>query len=67
MSENIHPVLKSLWDLENELRSAARNAIFMRSDDAKKHLEEAKRHYQAALASIKDPPGDSGSPTREID
>ena len=34
--EDIHPALKSLWDLENELRSAAQNAIFLRNDEAKK-------------------------------
>jgi hypothetical protein len=50
--EDIHPALKSLWDLENELRSAAQNAIFLRNDQAKKHMDEARRHYQAALKSI---------------
>ena len=52
--EDIHPALKSLWDLENELRSAAQNAIFLRNDEAKKHMEEARRHYQEALKVIKD-------------
>ncbi len=49
----IHPALKSLWDLENELRSAAQNALLMRSDEAKAHMEEARRHYRAALAAIR--------------
>jgi hypothetical protein len=31
--DNIHPALRSLWDLENELRSAAQNAIFLRNDE----------------------------------
>ncbi len=51
--ENMHPALKSLWDLENELRRAARNALLMHSDEAKAHLEEARRHYREALAAIR--------------
>lgn len=51
--EDIHPALKSLWDLENELRGAAQNAIFLRNDEAKKHMEEAKRHYGEALKALK--------------
>ena len=55
--EDIHPALKSLWDLENELRSAAQNAIFLRNDEAKKHMDEARRHYQEALQAIKEEAG----------
>jgi hypothetical protein len=51
--DDIHPALRSLWDLENELRSAAQNAIFLRNDEAKKHMDEARRHYQEALKAIK--------------
>jgi hypothetical protein len=40
-------------DLENELRSAAQNAIFLRNDEAKRHMEEARRHYREALQAIK--------------
>jgi hypothetical protein len=53
MSEGIRPVWKSLWDLENELRSAARNAIFLRRDKARQHMEEARRHYRDAFSAIK--------------
>jgi hypothetical protein len=42
-----------LWDLENELRKAAQNAIFLRNDEAKKHLDEARRHYKDALAAVR--------------
>ena len=58
--EDINPALKSLWDLENELRSAAQNAIFLRNDEAKKHMDEARRHYQEVLRAIK---GEAGSGT----
>jgi hypothetical protein len=51
--DDIHPALRSLWDLENELRSAAQNAIFLRNDDARKHMDEARRHFQEALKAIK--------------
>src|SRR4029079_16377646 len=51
--DDIHPALRPLWDLENELRSAAQNAIFLRNDEAKKHMDEARRHYQEALKAIK--------------
>ena len=55
--EDIHPALKSLWDLENELRSAAQNVIFLRNEEARKHMEEARRHYQEALKAIKEEVG----------
>jgi hypothetical protein len=42
-----------LWDLENELRRAAQNAIFLRNDEAKKNLDDARRHYKEALAVIR--------------
>jgi len=35
--------VKSLWHMENELRSAARNSLFLRKDDAAAHLAEARR------------------------
>jgi hypothetical protein len=65
MAEASRPVWKSLWDLENELRSAARNAIFMRRDEAKQHMEQARRHYQNALRVIKGEPSSSGD-QREV-
>ena len=70
--EDIHPALKSLWDLENELRSAAQNAIFLRNDEAKKHMDEARRHYQEALKAIKEgsrtsqPPEDTTPPKSDL-
>jgi hypothetical protein len=52
----LHPSLRPLWDLENELRKAAQNAIFLRNDEAKKHLDEARQHYKDALAAIRGEP-----------
>jgi hypothetical protein len=53
MSHNIRQtvpkVLQTLWDLEKELRGAARNSVVLRRDDAKRHLSEARRHLDALL------------------
>jgi hypothetical protein len=45
----VPPALKSLWNMENELRSALQNAIFMRKDEASEHMAEAKKHWREAL------------------
>ena len=51
--DNLHPALKSLWDLETELRRAAQNVIFLRNDEARQHMQQARRHYEEALKAIK--------------
>ena len=50
--ESIPTYLKSLWDLETELRRAAQNALFLRNAEASLHLEEARRHFNDALKAI---------------
>jgi hypothetical protein len=50
--DNLHPSLRPLWDLENELRKAVQNAIFRKSDQAKLHLAEARKHYDTALKAL---------------
>ena len=50
--DKLHPSLRPLWDLENELSKAAQNAIFRRNDAAKQHLFEARRHYDTALKAL---------------
>lgn len=50
--DNLHPSLRPLWDLENELRKAAQNAIFLKNDEAKLHLAEARKHYGTALKAL---------------
>ena len=54
--DSLHPSLRPLWDLENELRKAAQNAIFLRNDEAKQHLDEARRHYTNALGALRGEP-----------
>ena len=50
--DKLYPSLRPLWDLENELRKAAQNAIFRNNDAAKQHLAEARRHYDTALKAL---------------
>jgi hypothetical protein len=50
--DNLHPSLRPLWDLENELRKAAQNAIFLKNDEAKLHLAEARKHYDSARRAL---------------
>ena len=45
--------LKSLYHMENELRSSARNGLILRKDEALNHLTEARRHFEEALSSAK--------------
>ena len=42
--DNLHPSLRPLWDLENELRKAAQNASFLKNNEAKLHLADARKH-----------------------
>ena len=53
MSDNIREtvpkVLKTLWDLEKDLRGAAQNGVVLRRDEAKRHLSDARRHLDALL------------------
>jgi hypothetical protein len=44
--------VKSLWDMENELRNAARTGLFLRKDEAAAHLAEARRHLDDAWRSV---------------
>jgi hypothetical protein len=61
--DNLHTSLRPLWDLENELRKAAQNAIFLRNDEAKQHLAEARKHYDSALRALKGEPPVEDHPT----
>lgn len=41
--------LKSLYHMENELRTSARYGLIMRKDEAASHLAEARKHLDAAM------------------
>ncbi len=50
--DRMPPALKSLWQLETELRTALQNAVMLRKDEAGQHFDAARRHLEEALASI---------------
>ena len=47
LSDRIPQWLKSLHEMENELRTAARKGLILRKDEAAKHLAQARRHLEA--------------------
>ena len=65
ITDEIPASLKSLWNLETELRRAAQNAIFLRNGEASRHLEEARRHFNDALKSLK--PGANAATSNAAD
>ncbi len=54
--------LKSLWNMEKELRGAAQSALFLKNDEARQHLEDARRHLADAMSAMK-----SGSPPPPVE
>jgi len=48
--ETVPKLLKTLWELEKELRGAAQNGVILRREDAKRHLSDARRHLDALLS-----------------
>jgi hypothetical protein len=71
IAESVPKVLKSLWDIENELRSAAQNGVVLRGDEARNHLQQARHHLDQLLGIIRSPeetstdqsPGSTTPPT----
>jgi hypothetical protein len=59
--------LKSLWQMENELRSSARKGLFLKKDEAVNHLAAARRHFEEALKAAKgeEPPDGPKTPLRK--
>jgi hypothetical protein len=59
--------LRSLHDMENELRNAARSGIILRKDEASGHLAEARRHLEKALNEARgvEPPDGPQTPMRK--
>jgi hypothetical protein len=58
--------LKSLHEMENELRNAARKGLILRREEAAEHLAQARRHLQDALDEAKglEPPNGPLTPLR---
>ena len=51
--ETVPKVLKTLWDLENEMRCAAQSSVILRRDEARQHLADARRHLDELLSLIR--------------
>ncbi|MBY0561814.1 hypothetical protein [Hyphomicrobium sp.] len=49
IKETVPKVLKTLWDIENKLRGAARDGVLLRREEAKQHLAEARQHLDELL------------------
>ena len=47
--------LKSLYQIETELRDAARSGVFLQKDKALEHLAEARRHIDEMTKNSKGP------------
>ena len=59
--------LKSLYEMENELRDAARNGIILRNEKASEHLAAARKHLDELLgmAKGKEPANGPETPLRK--
>jgi Ribonuclease G/E len=55
IKDTVPKVLKTLWDLETELRGAAQNGVILRREEASKHLAEARRHLDELLGLTRSP------------
>ncbi len=69
IKEAVPRVLRTLWDLENELRSAAQNSVVFKRDEAREHLAIARHHLDDLLAIIRSsetnvPSGSRAEPVR---
>lgn len=51
--KNMPPALKSLWQLENELRRSLQSAVLLRRADAEENMEKARAHMTAALRAMR--------------
>lgn len=52
INETVPKVLKALWDLENELRGAARNGVILQGEEARSHLYQARHHLDELLKIV---------------
>ena len=55
MFEKIPQALKSMYYAENELRRDLFKGVVLRTDEAREHLAQARRHLDEMLGSRKQP------------
>lgn len=51
--DSIPSVLRALWELEKELRDAARNGVIFRREEARSHLQHARHHLDQLLKIVR--------------
>ena len=61
--EKIPGWLKSLWNMENELRNAARSGVVLQKGAALTHLAESRRHLEEAMKSVNPGVGSVAAPS----
>lgn len=70
IQETVPKLLKTLWELEKDLRSAAQNSVVLRRDEAKRHLADARRNLDAVLSLAQnaraDEPARKDEPHRDV-
>jgi hypothetical protein len=62
LSSKIPAWLKSLYEMENELRDAARNGIILRGEKASEHLAAARKHLDDLLGRATGEDSPNGPP-----
>ena len=63
MLDKVPQALKSMYYAENELRRALFKGVMLRTDEAREHLAQARRHFDEMLGSRKPDPVNPPVPT----
>jgi hypothetical protein len=63
MLDKVPQALKSMYYAENELRRALFKGVMSRTDEAREHLAQARRHLDDMLGSRKAEPVNPPEPT----
>ena len=63
MLDKVPEALKSMYYAENELRRALFKGVMLRTDEAREHLAQARRHFDEMLGSRKSDPINPPAPT----
>lgn len=70
IQETVPKLIKALWELEKDLRSAAQNSVVLRRVEAKRHLADARRNLDALLSLAQnartDEPARDDEPHRDV-
>ena len=62
--DKVPQALKSMYYAENELRRALFKGVMLRTDEAREHLAQARRHFDEMLGSRKPDSINPPAPTK---